>query len=218
MKKIFTTAMLALLSAGAYAQTSQGTVSVQGSMSFGSATSKTEDSLILNKTISRGINLYPSVNYFLRDGLAVGISLGLSQDTYTNMYQQDEEESKSKSQTVSFSPYVRKYIALTEQLHLHGTGYISVDFGNRKYKDRLESSYKETSTSSGYAIGFYPGITYFATSKLGFTATFGNFSYSREKSTPKNNQYQSSSSTSKSLQADLSPRSISIGIGYFIAR
>jgi hypothetical protein len=218
MKKIFTTALLALLGAGAFAQTSQGTVSVSGSVGFRNESSKTDGTLILGKTISRSSNFSPSTGYFLRDGLELGIGLGLSQSTYTQKYKDNDGESKSRTQAISFSPYVRKYIALTEQLQLHGTGYISADYGNSKFRDRRESSYKETSTSSGYGLGFYPGVTYFATPKLGFTATFGTFSYSRGKSTSKDNQNQNTPYISNSFKADLSPSSIGIGIGYFIAR
>lgn len=169
-----------------------------------------------NESISRSFHLFPSVGYFVQDGLELGLGAGLNQSI--SKYKQDSGESRSRTQSISFRPYVRKYIALTDQLQLHGTGYVTADIGNSKFKDIRESSYEERSTSSGYGLGFSPGLTYFATPKLGFTATFGAFSYSRSKSTPKNNPHQTSPHISNSFAANLSPSSINIGIGYFIAR
>jgi hypothetical protein len=216
MKKIFTTALLALIGAGAFAQTAQGTVSVQGSASFWGSGSKYDTSPTNSKSISRSIHLFPSVGYFVQEGLEMGLGLGLNQSI--SKYSQDSGESKFKSQSISFRPYARKYISLTEQLQLHGTGYLTGDIGNSKIKDIQESSYQESSTSNSYGIGFYPGLTYFASPKLGFTATFGAFSYSRSKNTQKNNPHQTSPHINSSFTADLSPNSINIGIGYFIAR
>jgi hypothetical protein len=216
MKKIFTTALVALLGTGAFAQISQGTVSVQGSVNFGGSGSKYVNSPANTESISRSIHLFPSVGYFVQDGLELGLGLGLNQGM--SKYKQDSGESRSKTQSISFSPYIRKYITLTDQLQLHGTGYVTGNIGNSKYKDLHGSSYEETSTSSGYGLGFSPGLTYFATPKLGLTATFGAFSYSRSKNTPKNNPHQSSPYSSSSFTADLTPSSINIGIGYFIAR
>ncbi|MDX5418544.1 MAG: outer membrane beta-barrel protein [Hymenobacteraceae bacterium] len=220
MKKIFTTALMVMLGAGAYAQTapqiSQGNMVVSGSANLGNYSTDYDNSPTNSKDITRSFRFNPSMGYFLQDGLEMGVSLGLYQGL--TIYKRDSVESRSRSQNISFSPYVRQYIALTEQLQLHGTVYISASIGNSKYQQYEKSSYKETNTSKSYGIGFYPGLTYFASPKLGFTATFGDFSYSRSKSTPKNNPHQTSPHTSNSFTANLSPSSINIGIGYFIAR
>jgi hypothetical protein len=216
MKRIFTTAMLALLGAGAFAQTSQGTIAASGSVTLGNSSSKYDNSSTNSENISRSFCFSPSIGYFVQEGLELGVGTGFYQGI--NRYKHESEESKSRSQSINFSPYARKYIALTEQLQLHGTGYVTAGFGNNKSQDYQESSYKETSTSSRYGIGFYPGLTYFATPKLGLTATFGTFSYSRSKTTPKNDPHETKPYTSNSFTADLSPNNIGIGFSYFIAR
>jgi hypothetical protein len=107
-------------------------------------------------------------------------------------------------------------MALTEQLYLHGTGFAGVGFGNSKSKGFGDSSAKVRSTSNSYSIGISPGLTYFATPRLGFTATFGSLSYTGSKTTLKG--IEGPPSITNSFTAELSPSSVSIGFGYFIAR
>lgn len=217
MKKIFTTALLAMLGAGAFAQTSQGTVSVSGSVSFRNESGKDLQSTMGARSTNRSIGIHPSVGYFTGDGLELGIGLGLSQSAYINKWDDEDERSVSKYHNISLSPYLRKYVALTEQLQLHGTGYISVGVGNQTSKGTDDDSAEVVSTSTNYGIGIYPGLTYFATPKLGITATFGRLSYARSKTEPKKDGY-GNPGDSNTFTADLSPSSISIGIGYYIAR
>ncbi|SIT74441.1 outer membrane beta-barrel protein [Pontibacter indicus] len=216
MKKIFTTAMLALLCAGAYAQTSQGTISVKGAVNFKNENRKVTDSEYGELHSSRSVNLRPTVGYFLKDGLELGVGLGY--DRSTSKYKWDDGENYTRFNDISLIPYVRKYVAITEQLQLHGTGYVSFGLGKQTSKNSPESSPDVTSTSTDLGIGIYPGLTYFATPKLGITATFGSLSYSRRKHKPKEDAYRTYSTTYDTFSANLSPSSVSIGIGYFIAR
>lgn len=218
MKKIFTTALLAMLGAGAFAQTSQGTVSVSGSVNFRNESGKDLNSNMNTRSSNRSISLQPTVGYFIGDGLELGIGIGLAQ--FTSIYKWDDgnEKSVSKNNNISLNPFLRKYVALTEQLQLHGTGYVSGGIGNHKTKRNDDDSAEVISTSTNYGIGIYPGLTYFATPKLGITATFGHLSYARSKTKPKKEGNGTYPSDSNTFTADLSPSSISIGIGYYIAR
>lgn len=208
--------MLALLGAGAYAQTSQGTVSVQGAVNFRNENRKVADSELGEMYSTRSVNLRPTVGYFLNDGLELGVGLGFSRST--SRYKWGEGENYTRFNDISLLPYFRKYVAITEQLQLHGTGYISFGLGNQTSKNSQDSSSKVTSTSTDLGIGIYPGLTYFATPKLGITATFGSLSYSRRKHKPKEDANHTYSTTYNTFSANLSPSSVSIGVGYFIAR
>lgn len=214
MKKTLAAAVLALLSTGAIAQTTQGTVAVGGSVGFGTKTRNDEPHTRDVKNIYRSFLINPSVGYFVRDGLELGVSVGLSQSSYKQ--KNVENANYGSNNNLDLDVYARKYMALTGQLYLHGTGLAGVGFGNSKSKGFGDSSAKVRSTSNSYSIGISPGLTYFATPRLGFTATFGSLSFTSSKTTPK--VIVESPSIINSFTADLSPGSVSIGFGYFIAR
>ncbi|GGG13326.1 outer membrane beta-barrel protein [Pontibacter amylolyticus] len=220
MKKIFTTAMLALLGAGAYAQTipqtTQGSIVVSGSVNLSNETSENTSYDPASKNTYRSINLYPSIGYFIQDGLEIGTGLSLRHQT--SISKTEELKQTSRTKTISLSPYVRKYIPLHEQLHLHGTAYASFGIGNTTGKNNQGSSSVVVSTHHNVAIGAYPGLTYFATPRLGFTATFGSLSYENSREKAKEGQASDWSRRSNYFRADLSPNSISLGLSYFISR
>lgn len=220
MKKIFTTAMLALLGTWAYAQTSlqttQGSLVVSGSVSFINDASENPYSDPERKNVDRFINLNPSIGYFIKDGLEIGTGLGLRYQS--SISKTDETKHTNRTKTISLSPYVRKYIPLFEQLQLHGTAYASYGIGNQTGKNDQSSSSVVVSTHNSLGIGVYPGLTYFATPRLGFTAVFGNISYNRSKEKAKEDQPYDWSRNSNSFNANFSPSSIGIGFNYFIAR
>ncbi|WP_299701569.1 outer membrane beta-barrel protein [uncultured Pontibacter sp.] len=216
MRKIFTTALLAMLGASAFAQTSQGTVSVQGSVGFRNENRNETNVDYRDLHSSRSINLNPSVGYFLNAGLELGAGLGLEHNAYR--YKWDEGESYSRYNSISLRPYARKYVAITEQLQLHGTGFVSLGLGNQKSGSNGDSSSEVISKSTTLGIGIYPGLTYFVTPKLGFTARFGSLSFTRLRNKPGEGAYNPTPTTYNTFNADLSPTSVGIGIGYFIAR
>lgn len=215
MKKLVVTAFFALLGAGAFAQTTQGTIAVAGSVNFRNETIRNHSSIPNeHKITNRTLNLQPSVGYFVKDKLELGMGIGFTRISYKT--EQEDEGTSGRNLSVSLRPYVRKYVALTEQLQLHGTGYAAVGFGNSKLRNAAEDTDEITHTSNNFGFGIYPGLTYFATPKIGFTATFGSLSFSRTKEKPKDSAQ--SERTTNTYAADLHPSSISIGFGYFIAR
>ncbi len=220
MKKIFTTAMLVMLGTSVYAQTApptaQGSRVVSGSVYFNSGASENTTDSSEDKSIFRSINLYPSAGYFMKDGLEIGATVGLMHQS--NISKTEEIKHTTRTKTISLSPYVRKYIPLLEQLHLHGTAYASFGIGNTSSKNNQGSSSVVVSTHNSVGIGAYPGLTYFATPRLGFTATFGNLSYERSREKAKEAQSSNWSRNSNSFRADFSPSSIGIGFSYFISR
>ncbi|MCJ8164277.1 hypothetical protein MKJ04_05435 [Pontibacter sp. E15-1] len=168
------------------------------------------------KNTWRGITVAPAIGYFIHDGLETGISSGINKVFSKNQFK--TEETKLKVNNYSINPYIRKYLAITDQLQLHGTGYVSLGFGNSKYQSESDASPKLSHTTTSYGIGFYPGLTYFATPKIGFTASFGSLAFSRTKQRPEEDADVTESITYKSFTAALSPNSVSIGFGYYIGQ
>lgn len=215
MKKLVATACFALLGCGAFAQTSEGSLALSGSMNFRKETIRNHNNIAgEHKVVGRTINLYPAVGYFVKDGLELGVGIGLSQ--YAAKTEHEENVYFSRNNTISLRPYARKYVALTEQLQFHGTGYAMVGYGNGKIKNTADNSSNVTHTSNVLGIGLYPGLTYFATPKLGFTATFGALSFERRSEKPKDSTQ--SVRTTDTFMANFHPSSVSVGFGYFIAR
>lgn len=215
MKKSVFTVFFALLGAGAFAQTSQGTMAVSGSVNFRNETIRNHSSIPTeHKVTNRAINLQPSIGYFVKDKLEVGLGIGLNR--YSYKLEQEDDDTSGRNLNVSLNPYIRKYVALTDQLLLHGTGYATVGFGNSKIRNTADNTEEITQTSDNFGFGIYPGLTYFATPKIGFTASFGSLSFSRTKEKP--NDSAQAERTTYRYDANLHPSSISIGFGYFIAR
>ena len=214
MKKLVATACFTLLGAGAFAQTSQGTITVSGSVNFRNETFNNQNVSNDQRTIYRNISLQPSVGYFVKDGLELGVGVGFSQ--YSSKLKQEAGNITTKNNNLHLRFYAQQYVALTEQLMLHGTGFATVGLGYGKYKGVDDTSSELTGTTNDFGAGIYPGLTYFATPKLGLTATFGSLSFFRTKYKPKDSQQ--SDRTTNSFHANLSPSSVSFGLGYFITR
>ncbi|WP_242917543.1 hypothetical protein [Pontibacter liquoris] len=197
------------------AQTTTGTKVIAGSVSLRTETIKNNNGVASeNSILNRTINLNPSVGYFVKDGLLIGIGVGLSQ--YASKLKQEEGHTISTNNSISFRPYIQKYFTITDNLLLHATGYASVGIGNGKYQGLNTSSNQVISTSRSVGLGLYPGLTYFATPKLGLTATFGSLAYTGTQEKPKDTQQ--STRTYNTFTANLSPNSISVGVGYYLAR
>jgi long-subunit fatty acid transport protein len=215
MRKFLAAALLAFAGTGAMAQTTKGTMAVAGSVNFRNETIGNHSGIAdEHKITNRTININPSVGYFVKDGLEMG--LGICFSRFSSKTEQDAGGTSGRNLNISFRPYARKYVVLAEQLQLHGTGYAVVGFGNSKFRNAAEDTEEVTHTSNNFGFGIYPGLTYFATPKLGFTATFGSLSFSRTTDKPKYSEL--SERTTNTFTADLHPSSISIGFGYFIAR
>lgn len=210
MKKFALIGLLVLLSTGAFAQTTAGNISLGGSVGFN--TSSQDELNSENKYTMFSIN--PSIGYFVKDGLELGLNTQLVFGTNTTKSEGSASEAKNKDFGYAIGPYLRKYVSITEKLHFTATG----GFGYQHSRTKNPDLDKELlSSASGYYITAVPGLTYFATPKLGFTATIGNIGYNSttitdEQSTPKNEL------TSKQFEFDITPATATLGIRYFINR
>lgn len=222
MRKVFTSVALSLLCLGAFAQEgptqiSQGTVVLSGSVQYNQLHHKPDQNPFNTRSISQSLYLSPSVGFMLRDGLEMGMGIGLHHLLSKSKW--DEGESRSKSQALYLSPYARKYVALTDFLLLHGTGSVSIGFGRNLENGQQDDDYRLTSRSNSFRVGISPGLTYLATPKLGITASFGYLSYEVSNRTYLAYQHQSEHAyRDKGFYANLSSSSLGLGINYFINR
>lgn len=154
MKKIVTLAAFALICSGAFAQFNQGRYLVGGSLGLSTSTTKykTDNS---TTTISKGVSfsLAPDAGYFVIDNLAVGAGIGLTISTDNGA---GDDDTKSSSTSIMFSPFVRYY--LQQGIFFHG----QVGFGSVTSKYKYDGSNTTDTDKTGrfdWALG--AGYAYF---------------------------------------------------------
>lgn len=214
MKKCLVTACLALFGAGAFAQTTQGTMVVSGSVGLTGQGYETQDS---GWPIHTGNNtsfyVSPHIGTFYRDGVEVGIGAGFSFSR--NSIGNDGEESTYKNYMFSLSPYVRKYFPITEKLFFTAGASAGAGFGRRSSRSTPDGSFTNTSKEFSFGINASPGLVYFATERLGFSIDIGGANWSRRTTTAEQTDYKT---TETSFRASFSPSSSTIGIRYIFNR
>lgn len=210
MKKLLVSCLLAMLCTGTFAQTSTGNFALGGSLSLFSGSNDYRSSESKGSMYS----LSPSVGYFVSDGLELGLNTRISYGSNTNRSEGADTEYRENTFGFGIGPYLTKYISITEKLHFTASGGLGYENSRTKNPDIDE---KLISTTTGFYVAAMPGLTYFATQKLGFSVAIGNIGYSR--STEVQEQTEPKRETEYSgFDFNFSPVSTSIGIRYFITR
>jgi outer membrane protein len=175
MKKIITgvCVILTFASVQALAQFNQGRWLANGTVGFSFQKNSTYNASTdgTSTSTSRGLNLTPTVGYFIIDNLAAGLILDLSTsrlnyDTFNPLTGLVEEASSGLS-SVSAGPFVRYYLPMS--VFFQG----SATFGTQKYSNENSSGDSESiyrmrrySLSVGYAwflndyVALEPSIGY----------------------------------------------------------
>jgi hypothetical protein len=238
MKKLALLCAVTLLAYGAQAQTSKGTVVLTGKTGYTQYKGENEKKYEGNDYGAEGYSytLSPSLGVFIKDNLEIGTSLNFSRykgenfnstPSYTNSLIAEGREK-------NFSIYAKQYKFLTERLAVHGT--LSAGLG--KSEKTLVSTYLNTYSSqssdqhektTSFTFGVSPGVTFFASDKIGLTASLGTLSYSRSKDIrenafsnimyPPHSPYRNDYSyKTNRLQLDFSSMYLNFGISYFLGR
>ena len=190
MKKLLILSLLVASAGATHAQSiPAGTISLGGNVGYSRSSSKTSSGSGSNsfttETTNSQFSIEPSVGYFVKDNLAIGLSLGYSavrnNSTYYSAvpggYNQPELDPTTRFRIGAFAQY---YHMLTEQFGftgLLGAGYQSThiynynDFGTGR---PVAVDYK----GSGYYASLTPGIVFFPIPKLGLGASIGSLGYS----------------------------------------
>lgn len=177
MKKLLAATALTLLSTGAFAQTSPGTVVVTGSLHLNGHTSESkQNDTISHKSHGTAFRIGPSIGYVLGNNFELGSALGYFHSTITNKgfnSAGDSYETKEKSNAFSITSYLKKYIMLSEQFTF--TGQLSAGLAFHKRNTDANTDYQPKSTFFNAALA--PGLTYFPSDKLGVSAGLGGLRY-----------------------------------------
>ncbi|WP_266206083.1 outer membrane beta-barrel protein [Pontibacter kalidii] len=179
MKKLLAAVVFALIGTGAFAQTSQGTVVVTGSLSLRTSTSESkQNDTISHESSETAFRIGPTLGYMLGNNFELGAALGYTHSTTKNINfnsEGDSNEMTTKTNGFVISPYLKKYFMLSEQFAL--TGQLSAGLGVYKTKYDPNTNYQPRSIS--FTATLAPGITYFPSDKLGISTGLGGLQYAQ---------------------------------------
>ena len=151
--KLAVTLFMLVCAFGAEAQTSQGSVSLGGGVSFGSY--KRQE--VGNDYKSSSFSFSPQVGYFVVDNFEVGLALNVSMDNV-----KPDEGTDYKNNYLGVGPFARYYVFTSnEKFAFFG----DARFGFNAYKYKPETG----SDSKGSAVAFSvsPGFVFFPTKNWG---------------------------------------------------
>jgi hypothetical protein len=226
MKKLFTIAILGLLSTGAFAQTSQGTKVVSGDLSLSIST---YDQKVYNPVIDRtsfyrtngtAFRFAPGIGYFIKDNLRVGAYIGYGLNNYKYI-SRDQSTSSSKAKErehiYQIGASIVKYYMLTDKFAFTTTGGIGFENRESKADNNPESSFKKNSETLALHAGLTPGLVFFPSEKVSAGMGFGFLGYRSEKST---NYYETSTheNSTSSIGLDLRSSTWVVNFSYHFNR
>ena len=245
--------MLCTVSLGytSQAQTTKGTVAFTGSLGYTQSKGKSDykSDVILfegfepHRIEHSSLTLSPSIGYFIKDNLEVGISVFSSHSEsksihHSGMYEngtvtlERQYNTLNNTKHIGLNVYARQYKFLTEKLAIYGT--LSVGYN----KANLTSIYTLTDTASQvfendnlystYAAALSPGVTFFVSRKIGLNANLGALTYNRYKreeiaayrssGQPQPSVRENPSYTSNSLSLDFSSMHLNFGLSYYLGK
>lgn len=187
MRKLTLLFVAALVAGGVQAQTTKGTVALTGSIGYTqSKSTKERKALSENYTIeNNNYTLSPSVGYFIKDNLELGVSYHLQKYSEENInFNNDYKQIlKYDGKGQDYKVYVRQYKYLLEKLALYGT--LSAGMSNWKYNNvgsnsgTFLNSYNSKTEYSTFTAALSPGLAFFPSRKVGFSVNLGALEYSR---------------------------------------
>jgi len=149
-------------------QISSGTILMNGSIGFSSENTQFDTSSNQENYKSNGFSILPKIGYFLSENLAVGVGF-----TYSTYRQKSGSTIQNKNLNYSFGPFVRYYKFLGEKTAIFGNAAFD-------YSKNITETFNSNLDLSPYTkyknVGVYftPGLTYFASSKIGLEISLGS--------------------------------------------
>ena len=186
-KKLF---LLILLTAGAEAVHAQsiaaGTVSLGGSIGYSRSSNNTSyssnNTVFSRENIDSQFSFSPAAGYFVKDNLAIGVSLGYTANSRRSTSMPAQPNTRPELDpltTVRVGSFVQYYKMISEQFGVLGTlglGYQQVK--EQEYDTRSGTTVVDLK-DSGYYANLTPGIIFFPISKFGISASIGSLGYDR---------------------------------------
>lgn len=207
MKKLVLFVALIAMSAGAFAQTSAGSLYAGGGLNFSTTTGNTQgNGATVDKPVQTQIGISPNVGYFISDNLAVGASIGVNYSGTNN------KANNNKTKTTSFNvgPFARMYFPMGDNFYAYGQASVGVGFGNSKAIGGNTTVTVNKMSSVYFSVT--PGVTFFPSEKVGIDFGLRLLSFNHTQNTdPQNNV----DDNTNNFQFGFNTFSPSIGINYY---
>ncbi|MBB6500023.1 outer membrane beta-barrel protein [Pedobacter cryoconitis] len=179
MKKILTMAALCVVALAAHAQTEKGKTIVGGTIGY--SNTKFDYSDHIDETTK--LTLLPSIGYFVKNNLALGLGIGYSNSRGNNSSNLSGNMSaRQNADNFQISPYARYYVNISEKFKFFSQLSIPVEWGNSKiiYDNDLIGSpaipMSKVNTSS-IGVQVEPGLAYFPTKRIGIQLSIDGLAY-----------------------------------------
>ena len=220
MKKVLMLVSLLFCSQTIFAQLEKGMIAV-GLSSQISTNKKTDESTSPssnynneNTTKTTIFKLGPDISYFISNRFAIGLAIGYSgnktitesNNSNQNIYTYDY--SKSTSNGMYISPYVKYYIPLNDNIYFFLRGGISTNFNSGTtsgYRDtasidtdgnvlnigRSHDTEPRRTNATSFSANINPGILFMPSKKIGLEFTLGSligYTYSENKNGSNNKE------------------------------
>lgn len=237
MEKLILLTVAVLLTCNVLAQTSKGTVALTGSLGYTQSerNSKKVDNTS-SYTESQGYTLSPVLGVFLRDNLEVGVNAYRQRETYKSSSPIGDGQHiwESEEYNKGIRVYAKQYKYLAAKLAVHGT--LSAGLSNMEYKTSSVStfgpnlqSYQSDRKFNSVNVWLSPGVTFFASEKIGLNASLGALTYRRSNDKtervhinqiypPHNPAQDEFSLKTNALRLDFSSMNLNFGISYFLGK
>lgn len=237
MKKLTLLAIVGLLAFSAQAQTTKGTLVLTGKLGYTQAKSKHDREK--NNPISEyelsDYTIASSIGFLIKDNLEIGVTAHrykLHQED-ANYFENLKSTWERRENNKGVSVYARQYKYLTEKLALHGTLSAGISNQITSYVSSMDGQYPYTNRDEHDDMLFKgslsPGITFFASKKLGIQAGLGalTFShsvtdsfgeYTRYNGSPSELQRREYTVKRNVLRFDFSSMHLNFGLSYFIGQ
>jgi hypothetical protein len=171
MKKVLMMSAL-FISALTFGQLEKGSEFVSGSAGFSSQGGEFDNgtSTTDSPTYST-FNVSPAGGYFVADGLAVGLSLGFSGTKWND----DANDSKSKTSSFGLSVFAKKYKSIADKFYLFGQA--NVGFGSGKSETENNGTTVDGPKTNSIFFGLAPGAEYFFSEHISMSCSVGALSF-----------------------------------------
>ncbi len=166
----------------------KGTWRLGGDVSFGildiTRNNANNPTNIDDKT--RRFNFSPMLGYSLKDNLIVGVGLVTNYSISESSSREVGFESiENTSASLGFRPFIRGYRALGNRLAFYWQAEAS--YSRVWYEYQSENSSKTKNNGKSVFVGARPGVSFFASKKIAFEASFGAIGYSYYEAKGENN-------------------------------
>ena len=201
---------LGLISNNSSGQISSGTVLVGGSVggSISSGSSATNKQEFKNTTFS----FSPTAGFFIANNLAVGLNSGVYWQK-----QKTQSEITSKYSSYNFGPFVRYYKFLGEKTALFGNATVGFAKSNSKLRNN-DNEFVTVEKTNNFGASITPGLTYFATSKVGLEITLGSISYFKNSNEYNSEETPADKRNDSGVGANFGLNNAALGIKFYLAR